>query len=255
MRRRTQPFRQIDHSPTHIRQLRSVDKELRRKNIFFVARSIGVILLLLVCTAAVIRGVWLLRVQNVECVLEDHECPPTLYDQAQMLRGTFIFANVSNPIKGYSTIITRQFPNTIIVTAKIPLPVIILSASPSEKFLITSDGYVLKTSGADDLLPETIDRRLSETKEGDQLDRKAVDFYKELKSAWTSQLDSKVSKIEIENDDSIIMALTSDTKAILRTASISAQLTTLQDIFSAPTIDVRGKEIDVRFRNPVIRDV
>lgn len=224
----------------------------KRKSIVRLFLSLGLIAVSLVVISKMVS---LLRIQVVSCEYDGEPCPEQYESDVQKIKGSFRIPSPILGLEGFTVATRRVSPQRAAVKISRPIPVVILkpSVDAGKSLAITSDGFVLEVSEAeDDILPPITDERLMGYKLGDRLDREVVDLYKELKSGWTSKLANNIISIQLTRD-TITFVGKRKFEAILSLQNISAQLLSLQEILSRPTIEIEEKQIDLRFSRPVIR--
>ncbi len=219
-----------------------------------IAIILGLLGLCAFGTVAFKVNAWL-RVTTVNCTFDEGECAPEQYAATSTLIGRSILASPSVSLPGYKVKYKKNFPHTISVDIKKPIPVVVLymPSDPTKGFELTAEGVLLPATHEDDVLPVVIDDRVEGREIGTTLDSSVVDFYKELKSAWNHRIADTIHSIHVTSDG-IVKFVGSDFVAILSAGQIADNLRSLQQILLHTTIDVAQKEIDVRFSNPVIKD-
>lgn len=236
------------------RGIRSIHQHQNTKNKKMVFRG-GLLGFLLI----VIFGfIWIIleqfRIKTVDCLFDSQPCPTEFVSASQTLTGTHLFTATTVPIPGYTVKLTKHFPNKVIVEVQKPIPVIIFLQPTNDYVAVTAEGYLIPVSHPDPLIAQISDASVSQKKPGDKLDASLVNMYKELKSAWNRTLAESVQSVYIESPEKIILSTAEGSDVIVNAGKLSSQLHSLQQLLLTPTIDLAGKEVDLRFTNPVIRE-
>lgn len=236
------------------RGIRTIHQHQHTKNKKVVLRGVlSGILGIVICTL-----IWILlqqfRVTAVECQFDSLPCPQEFVTASQTLLGIYLFTANSVPIPGYSVTVTKYFPRKVVVDVRKPIPVIIFVQPTSEYVAVTADGFIIPVSSQDPLIPQISDASISQKKPGDKIDPSQVNLYKELKSAWSRTLAESVQSVYIESPEKIILSTAEGSDVIVNAGKLTSQLHSLQQLLLTPTIDLAGKEVDLRFSNPVIRE-
>ncbi len=236
------------------RGIRSIHQHQNTKNKKFVLRGglVGILFMIF------LSFIWIIleqfRIKTVECQFDSQPCPAEFVTASQTLLGTYIFTAKNVPIPGYSVSITKYFPRKVVVDVRKPIPVIIFIQPNSEYVAVTADGFLIPVSSQDPLIPQITDASISQKKPGDKIDPSLVNLYKELKSAWSRTLAESVQSVTIESPEKIILSTAEGSDVIVNAEKLTSQLHSLQQLLLTPTIDLAGKEVDLRFTNPVIRE-
>ncbi|MBP9700262.1 hypothetical protein KBD71_03185 [Candidatus Woesebacteria bacterium] len=236
------------------RGTRTVYQHQNTKNKRFVLRGVLLGIMFLVVGSFIWIILEQFRVTTIECQFDAQPCPEEFVTASQTVLGRHIFAIQVVPIPGYSVKITRHFPNRILVDVQKPIPVIIFLQPSNDYVAVTSDGFLIPASNPDPLISQITDTEVSQKKPGDTIDSSRVNMYKELKSAWSRTLAESIRSVTIESPEKIILSTAEGSDVIVNAGKLTSQLHSLQQLLLTPTIDLAGKEVDLRFTNPVIRE-
>lgn len=193
------------------------------------------------------------RVKTVNCELEGQNCDTQLTELANSLLGRVIFAHLEVNHPYLSVRLERRWPSTVRVEFEKPqILVTFKSGEHVPGFSLSRSGYLVPFLDASLELPIE-DQRLSAALIGQKITDEAMQFYFELVEALKKYNQLEIIGIKVVSEDYIEFRLDFNTTAIAQSQHIGSQLASLQAIWESPTIEHRGKTIDLRFQNPVMK--
>ncbi len=201
-----------------------------------------------------------LRVRAITCQIENEECPDELIQSLQPLQGSSLLfskheSSISNLQSNYNlTSYSKQLPNTLHLT---------FSGLPNEALLRIDDHeYLLHSDGA---LEESTEATQNTTifevpAAGIDSDNRRVKDAQLVTHVleWNTSLEQIRSEPErvIFNDQVVILKLNAGLQAIANlneSTTASQRLAIILEHAEVASIDTSIREIDLRFRLPVLR--
>lgn len=254
-RKKNRDQKQTHESVQKERPLRFAEIQDRKKRQQRMVRLVLIAgVFLAVCIATFLLRSFL-TVRSVSCFVQTDTCDEALTSSSQVLIGKNMLEPLTISHAYLDVAVKRQWPNTARVTFTKPELLVTFTPSVEGKapVSLTTNGIVVSFVMEQTSMPAITDLFIETKQQGEHIDEKRLKFYKELLPLLGQLRMEQIRSITIVDDQTVIFSVDSDTQVITDTVDIAGKLETLQTLLDTPTIDRRGKTIDLRFQNPVIK--
>src|SRR5258708_4704277 len=228
------------------------DKKKKRGRLIKSVLILG-ILLLFISGAVFLRSFF--TVKRVVCVVEGQACDGTLMETAHSLVGKSMFRNLMLSHAYLVVKTARMWPNGVRVQFFKPELLVTFTSSREgmAPFSLTKTGVVVGFTGENPHLPPIRDLQLETKQVGDHANETTFLFYQSLVSLLPKMNIMQITGITVSDDETVTLYLDENSLAVAEKKRIEDELQSLQTLLLSPALDRKGKTIDLRFENPVVR--
>lgn len=229
----------------------------RRLIIFFsILFSVGIFISISLISRPIIK------ISHIECTLGEHSCPQKLNEKLNQIQNkSFLFSNIENLVENldldlYHLIeIKKTWPNSISLSfSKKTSGYILKLESTDEELLIADSGLVYSDETDNSLTRVRVSNWpdiLVENKINQELHSLIIHILNLLNEHQLT-----ISEIKIISSNQIFIYLDNGLVAIIQKADVNKQIAQLAIVINKldlNQIDTNIKEIDLRFKFPVLR--
>jgi hypothetical protein len=235
------------------RELRFSEQADRKRKWQTLIRTVIFVIVVMVVPFLFFKIGEIFVIRSVTCQNENEMCGLQEQQLADTFLGKRLWARNELHHPYLSVQVKKIFPNKVQVTFHKQELLVSFSHEEGEPTRSITKNGVVVPYGENMINIPISDKMVSSLSVGEHVRPQVLMFYQVLVRFLSEQNGTPVQLVSIQDENDVYIALDQSSQALLKMESIETQLRSLQVLVNTPTIDRRGKTIDLRFSNPVIK--